>query len=166
VRKLRIRFDCFETFWEGKINPISAFVLSKVQLSSKFRTAKRTRILQFEHVESIEILALERVCLRWPCKKSADLHPRQGTYVIYCKGTFLQGSTKPHFTTQNRLETIWKNRPFFNMLLLLQRFLWSNFFLSGRPSSRKDGIPQTVGGSTVSFSRQVSNYQLKKGSVL
>jgi hypothetical protein len=25
--------------------------------------------------------------------------------VIYYKGTFLQGSTKPLFTTQNRLET-------------------------------------------------------------
>jgi hypothetical protein len=38
-------------------------------------------------VRSIEILALERICLRWsskhflrkkPCKKSADLHPRRG----------------------------------------------------------------------------------------
>jgi hypothetical protein len=33
--------------------------------------------------------------------------------VIYYKGTFLQGSTKPLFTTQNRLETSWKNLPVF-----------------------------------------------------
>jgi hypothetical protein len=45
--------------------------------------------------------------------------------VTYYKGTFLQGSTKPLFTTQNRLETSWKKiRPFSNMLLLVLRFLW------------------------------------------
>jgi hypothetical protein len=39
--------------------------------------------------------------------------------VIYYKGTFLQGSTKPLFTAQNRLETSWKNFAlFFNMRLL------------------------------------------------
>jgi hypothetical protein len=37
--------------------------------------------------------------------------------AIFYKGTFLQGSTKPLFTTQNRFETSWKML-FFNMLLL------------------------------------------------
>jgi hypothetical protein len=32
---------------------------------------------------------------------------------IYYVGTFLQGSTKPLFTTQNRVEIAEKNRPFF-----------------------------------------------------
>jgi hypothetical protein len=30
------------------------------------------------HEKIIEILVLEQVCLSCPCKKSADLHPRQG----------------------------------------------------------------------------------------
>jgi hypothetical protein len=47
--------------------------------------------------------------------------------VIYYKGTFLQGSTKPLFTAQNRLETSWKKfaRFFLNMRLLDLRFLWA-----------------------------------------
>jgi hypothetical protein len=35
-------------------------------------------------------------------KKTADFHPRQGNLLQ--KKTFLQGSTKPLVTTQNRLE--------------------------------------------------------------
>jgi hypothetical protein len=46
--------------------------------------------------------------------------------VIYYIGKFLQGSTKPLFTTQKRLETSWNKSPFFNMLLLVLRFLWMN----------------------------------------
>jgi hypothetical protein len=60
---------------------------------------------------SIEILVLERVCLRWSSKhfwqnklvKSLLISTLDK--VIYFKGTFLQHSTKPLFTTQNRLET-------------------------------------------------------------
>jgi hypothetical protein len=61
--------------------------------------------------KTIEILVLERVCLSYSCKhfgqknsckKSADLHPRQGIYYI---GTFLQSSIKPLFYSQNRVET-------------------------------------------------------------
>jgi hypothetical protein len=40
-----------------------------------------------------------------PSKKSADLHPRQGKLHAMYIGTFLQGSTKPLFTSQNRVET-------------------------------------------------------------
>jgi hypothetical protein len=75
----------------------------------------------------MEILVLERVCLSWSCsckhfgrkktcKKSADLHPRQGN-LLHC--SILQDSTKPLFTTQNRVGISWKKiRPFSNMLLL------------------------------------------------
>jgi hypothetical protein len=38
-----------------------------------------------------------------PGKKSADLHPRQGNLL---HRNILQGSTKPLFTTQNRLEYV------------------------------------------------------------
>jgi hypothetical protein len=46
---------------------------------------------------------------KYPCKKSADLHLQKG---IYYKWTFLQDSTKPLLTTQNRLEASWKKSPF------------------------------------------------------
>jgi hypothetical protein len=44
-----------------------------------------------------------------PCKKSADLHPRQGNLL---QRNILQGSMKPLFTKQNSLETSWKNALF------------------------------------------------------
>jgi hypothetical protein len=72
----------------------------------------------------IEILILEWVSLRWSSKPFWQKNLVKSLListldkVIYYKGTFLQGSTKPHFTIQKRLETSWKNCPFFNMLLL------------------------------------------------
>jgi hypothetical protein len=48
---------------------------------------------------------------RTPCKKLADLHPRQGNYF---KGTLFQRSTKPLFASQNRMEiSLKKILPFF-----------------------------------------------------
>jgi hypothetical protein len=49
--------------------------------------------------------------------------------LIYYQGTFLQGSAKPLFTTQNRLETSLKMSVFFNMRLLNLRFLWVSSIL-------------------------------------
>jgi hypothetical protein len=48
--------------------------------------------------------------------------------VIYYIGTFLQGSTKPLFTTQNRAEISRKKIGyFFNMRVLpISRFLWGS----------------------------------------
>jgi hypothetical protein len=71
----------------------------------------------------IEILVLERVSWRWSSKHFGQIKlvksPLISTLdkVIYYKGTFLQASTKPLFTTQNR----W--RPFFNMLFLVLGYL-------------------------------------------
>jgi hypothetical protein len=45
--------------------------------------------------------------------------------VLYFKGTIFLRSTKRLFTSKNRLETSWKNCPFFNMRLLDLRFLCS-----------------------------------------
>jgi hypothetical protein len=46
--------------------------------------------------------------------------------VIYYIGAFLQGSTKPHLTSQTRVETSWKKLThFFNISVLdLPRYLW------------------------------------------
>jgi hypothetical protein len=81
-------------------------------------------ILFYVHMRgfSIEILVLERVCLRWSSKhfwqnklvKSLLISTLDK--VIYFKGTFLQHSTKPLFTTQNRLETSWKTFALFYQL--------------------------------------------------
>jgi hypothetical protein len=57
-----------------------------------------------------------------PCKKSAHLHPRQGNLLHW---DILQGSTKPLFTTQNRVEISWKKIcPFFQHARSISRFLW------------------------------------------
>jgi hypothetical protein len=44
-----------------------------------------------------------------PCKKSADLHPRQGNIL---QRNILKGLTKPLFTTQNSWRPDEKIRPF------------------------------------------------------
>jgi hypothetical protein len=45
--------------------------------------------------------------------------------VIYYIGTFLQGSTKPLFTTKNRVEISWKKfARFFQHAHSISRFLW------------------------------------------
>jgi hypothetical protein len=73
----------------------------------------------------IEILVLERTCLscsckhfgqKTPCKKSADLHPRQGNLLQW---NIFTGLNKIYLHLKNRVETSWKNRPFFfNMRVL------------------------------------------------
>jgi hypothetical protein len=78
-----------------------------------------------QFVSRIEILDLAQVCWyrsckhfgrKKPCKKSADLHHRQGNLLHW---NILQGSTKPLFTTQNRVEISWKKLPtVFNMHVL------------------------------------------------
>jgi hypothetical protein len=61
-------------------------------------------------VGSIEILVLERVCLRWSGKHFWQKNLVKSLListldkVIYYTGAFLQGPTKPLFRTQNRLE--------------------------------------------------------------
>jgi hypothetical protein len=54
--------------------------------------------------------------LRWSCKHFGRKNPckksTQGK-VVYYKETFLQGSTKPRFTTQNWQEISWKKSPLF-----------------------------------------------------
>jgi hypothetical protein len=48
-------------------------------------------------------LLLQTFWAKKPCKKHADLHPRQGNLLRW--KIFLQGSTEPLFTSQNRVET-------------------------------------------------------------
>jgi hypothetical protein len=45
-----------------------------------------------------------------PCKKLADLHPRQGNLL---QRYHFQGSAKPLFTWQNRVEISWTNYSLF-----------------------------------------------------
>jgi hypothetical protein len=76
-------------------------------------------------VKTIEILVLEQVCLRWsgkhfwqknPCKKSADLHPRQGNKLPWNKGTFyraqrnlsLQHKTRRVFIVKSSLQNAFR----------------------------------------------------------
>jgi hypothetical protein len=81
---------------------------------------------RFSFVWRIEILILERKCLSCSCKYFGQKNLVKSLListldkVIYYIGTFLQGSTKPLFTAQNRVETSWKKiRPFFfNMRVL------------------------------------------------
>jgi hypothetical protein len=83
-------------------------------------------------------LVLERACLRWsskhfwrkkPCKKSADLLPRQGNLL---QRNILQASTKP--LLQHKIgwrpaeKGLAEKIPFFKMLLLVQRFLCTRSF--------------------------------------
>jgi hypothetical protein len=69
---------------------------------------------------TIEILVLEWVCLSWSSKHICQKNLVKSLLisnlykVIYYKRTFLQDSTKPLFTTPNRLETSWKNSPLFS----------------------------------------------------
>jgi hypothetical protein len=59
----------------------------------------------------IEILVLEGACLSCSCKHLGRKNLVKSLListldkVIYYIGTFLQGSTKPLFTSQNRVET-------------------------------------------------------------
>jgi hypothetical protein len=59
----------------------------------------------FYHITSIEILVLERTCLSCSCKHFGRKNLVKSLListldkVIYYIGTFLQGSTKPHFTS-------------------------------------------------------------------
>jgi hypothetical protein len=83
--------------------------------------------------QTIEILVLERVCLSCSCKHFGRKKHVKSLLIstldkiIYYIGTFLQGSTKPLFTSQNRMETSWKNSPvFFNMLVLDLDFYGAN----------------------------------------
>jgi hypothetical protein len=80
-----------------------------------------------QSVWAIEILVLELVHETFLANKNLVKSLRISALdkVIYYKGTFVQGSTKPLFTTQNRLEASWnKFAPFLNMCLLVLRFLW------------------------------------------
>jgi hypothetical protein len=58
---------------------------------------------------------------RTPRKKLADLHPTEK--IIYFEGTIFQSSTKPLFTSQNRVEIREKNSPFLKNMLLLPQLL-------------------------------------------
>jgi hypothetical protein len=59
----------------------------------------------------IEILVPERECLSCSCKQFGQKTLVKSLLIstldkeIYYTGTFLQGSTKPLFTSQNRVET-------------------------------------------------------------
>jgi hypothetical protein len=81
------------------------------------------------HGETIEILVLERVCLCrhgkhfWRKKLAKRLLISTLDKVFYFKGTFLQDSTK----TSLPAEKI----PFFNMRLLVLRFLWVKHRIKG-----------------------------------
>jgi hypothetical protein len=63
---------------------------------------------------AIEISVLERACLSCSCKHFGQKNLVKSLLisaldkVIYYNGTFLRGSTKPIFTSQNRVETSWK----------------------------------------------------------
>jgi hypothetical protein len=72
---------------------------------------------------------------RTPCKKSADLHPRQGN--LFQRNNF-------SFTSQNRVETSWKKfAHFFQHERSISRFLWlkvgSDFTMQLSVRLRQDG---------------------------
>jgi hypothetical protein len=89
------------------------------------------RTLSRKKVFTIEILVLEQVCLRWFSKhfwqKKLVKRLLISTLdkVIYYKGTFLQDSTKPLLTTENRLEPDEKKFALFStcVFYVVQRFL-------------------------------------------
>jgi hypothetical protein len=74
-------------------------------------TRSRQRHSRMTQISNIEILIIERVCLRWSNKhfwqkklvKSLPISTLDK--AIFYKGTFLQDSMKPLLRTQNRLET-------------------------------------------------------------
>jgi hypothetical protein len=92
--RLNPRPDCtkyfFEEFLYKECSNIFKFVRTKLRAPN---LRPRLRLLR------TEILVLERARLSCSCK-----HFGRGT-VIYYIGTFLRGSTKPLFTSQNRVET-------------------------------------------------------------
>jgi hypothetical protein len=86
---------------------------------------------------TIEILEIELVCLHCPCKyfrenntllKMADLHPRQGNLLL---NIFFQGSTKPLFSSQNRVEISQKNFPFFQTCFFYNVLLFNRYRTNG-----------------------------------
>jgi hypothetical protein len=116
-----------------KENSLLSFVQPAVALAIKVWSNSLLSIISFLFHLGVdrrgpvkEILVLEQVCLRWPSKhfwrknlvKSVLISTLDK--VIYYKGTFLQGSTKPHFTRQNKLETSWKKVAPFSTFVLLQ----------------------------------------------
>jgi hypothetical protein len=87
---------------------LSPLIKSKIW-SIGFRFVSRV----WMRIYLIEILVLERVCLSCSCKhfgrkKTLVKSLLDLDKVIYYIGTFLQGSTKPLFTIQNRVEISWK----------------------------------------------------------
>jgi hypothetical protein len=102
------RADLLETEVDQPVDTEAAAV-------SRFKSGKKT--FKFRHVKQHRhghrnlstrtnkfALVQQTFLAKNPCKKSADLHSYQFT-TIYYKGAFLQDSTKPLFTNQNRLET-------------------------------------------------------------
>jgi hypothetical protein len=72
------------------------------------------------------------------CKKSADLHPRQGNLL---QRHIFTGLNKPLLTAQNRLEE--KNRPFFqhpSSMYAVLRFLWPHNLLLVRASMNRQNL--------------------------
>jgi hypothetical protein len=91
---------------------------AELQPEAKGMIASKAEIFFWEnaifidsYVGTIEILVPERACLRWSSKHFWEKKTLVKSMlissldkVIYYKGTFLQGSTTPLFTKQNRLE--------------------------------------------------------------
>jgi hypothetical protein len=89
--------------------------------------------LSCKRIPPIEILVLKRVCLCCSFKRFGQKTLVKSLListldkVIYYIGTFLQGSTKPLLTSQNRVETSWKKfAHFFQHACSRSRFLWSH----------------------------------------
>jgi hypothetical protein len=74
------------------------------------KTSHKIHVYIHEHACTIKILVLERICLSCSCKHFGQKNLVKSLListldkVIYYIGTFLQGSTKPLFASQNRVK--------------------------------------------------------------